>query len=489
MHEPPGQVGIRVRAVLLLVLAVTIVTILVWRPWDSVPGELRGAAREASRLPGVAEVDIEHRETADIPARKFGPEPTEFEVSVRLDARLTPDGAAVAAERVHELLVPAAQAGARDDVTVFLRVTAGEPESINGVLVDPLEVRYSAASGVHDVADAFTIWQAGARSVNVYGLKSPVADARVDSEPGIAPDSPAGIGIEAAVAADMAPLAELAAGLGRSVNLHVTDSSTSYNGHNSVPHVDAVRLAVATASRPGVESVVFDNSFAPQLSVRAAWPAESAETQELRRWLEAHDYATKAGHPVAFTISEPGYATLTEGWVSAFAPPEPEPHPLPLPTGIEAWPDDADAPACTGADLDVSYGGSDAATGARYASLLARNVSDRPCAVEGIPDIVFCDADGAAQVEVRFEPYASGAVPARLVVPPGEQMLAPLQWRAMSTANDSDVTTSIQVVAVPGAEPALLDVTGHESSPTGLDVLDGADVHLGPWVQVLEGWS
>jgi hypothetical protein len=117
MHEPPVQVGIRVRAVLLLVLDVTIVTILVWRPWDSVPGELRGAAREASRLPGVAEVDIVHRETADIPARKFGPEPTEFEVSVRLDARLTADGAAVAAEGVHELLVPAAQAGARDDVT------------------------------------------------------------------------------------------------------------------------------------------------------------------------------------------------------------------------------------------------------------------------------------------------------------------------------------------------------------------------------------
>lgn len=74
-------------------------------------------------------------------------------------------------------------------------------------------------------------------------------------------------------------------------------------------------------------------------------------------------------------------------------------------------------------------------------------------------------------------------------MPPGEQMLAPLQWRAMSTANDPAVTTSIQVIAVPGAEPVLLDVTGHESSPTGLDILDGAEVHLGPWVQVLEGWS
>jgi hypothetical protein len=37
----------------------------------------------------------------------------------------------------------------------------------------------------------------------------------------------------------------------------------------------------------------------------------------------------------------------------------------------------------------------------------------------------------------------------------------------LSTANDPDVTTSIQVIAVPGADPARLDVTEHESSPTG----------------------
>lgn len=192
---------------------------------------------------------------------------------------------------------------------------------------------------------------------------------------GIAPDSPGGIGIEAAFAADMVPLAELAAELERPADLHVNDGKAGYTGYDSVPDVEAVRLAVDASSRLGVESVVFENSTAPQLSIHAAWPAESPERQELERWLEAHPYATTAGHPVAFTISGPGYATLTEGWVSAFAPPEPQPHPLSLPAGIEPWAD-ADAPACNGADLDVSYGGSDAATGARYASVLARNVSD-----------------------------------------------------------------------------------------------------------------
>jgi hypothetical protein len=149
--------------------------------------------------------------------------------------------------------------------------------------------------------------------------------------------------------------------------------------------------------------------------------------------------------------------------VSAFSPPEPEPNSLPPPAGIDAWPDGADAPVCTGADLDVNYGGSDAATGARYALLLARNVSERPCAVDGIPDIDFRNTEGAAQEDVRFEPYRPGVIPGRLVLPPDEQMLAPLQWSAMSMANDPDVTTSIEVIAVPGRAPALLDVTEHES--------------------------
>ena len=487
MHEPTRRAGIRAGAALLLVLLATIVTMLVWRPWDPVPDELRRATRDASHIAGVAEIDIEHRQTADIPTTKFGPKPSEFEVNVRLDAGLAPDDAAVAAERVHERLVPAAESVTRDEVSVFLSVTAGEPEDMNGVIVDPLEVRYSAKTGTDDVADAFRVWRAGARRVSVYGGEFPVDEAGADS--GIAPDSPAGIGIEAAAAADLVPLAELAAELGRSADLHASDGKARYTGYDVVPDVDAVRLAVAASSRRGVQSAVFSNSTAPQLSVHAAWPAESPEGRALKRWLEAHTYATQAGKPVAFTITGPGYATLTEGWVSAFAPPEPAPHTLPLPAGIEPWPDDADAPVCAGADLDVTYGGSDAATGTRYASVLARNVSDRPCAVEGIPDIVFRTADGKAQVDVRFDPYEGGAVPARLVVPAGEQILAPLRWPAMSTSNDPDVTTSIQVVAVPGAEPVLLDVTGHESSPAGLDIMDGAEVRLGPWVQALEGWS
>ncbi|WP_162449057.1 DUF4232 domain-containing protein [Phytoactinopolyspora mesophila] len=468
-------------------MAAAIATVLMWQPWDR--DELHEAAGDIARVPGVAAVDLEYREIEGAAAAKVRPEPSKVDVMVRLESTLAPDAAAVAAERAHELLIPAAEAVTHDNVSVHLHVTAGEPEKAPGIRIDPLEVPYSPISGAADVADAFTIWQAGPRSVQVYGLAPAVGEATADSGSGNAPDSRAGIGIEAGAAADMVPLAELAAGLGRTADLHFGDDAY-YAGHGAVADVDAVRLTVAAASRRGVESAFFSNySTAPQLSVRAAWPAESPETPELKRWLEAHDYAASAGRPVAFTISEPGYETLTEGWVSAFAPPEPEPHPLPLPAGVEAWPDDVDAPSCTGADLDVGYGGSDAATGARYALLLARNVSDRPCAVEGIPGIALRNADGAEQTDIRLEPYTSSAVPARLVVPPGEQLLAPLQWRAMSTANDPDVTTSVEVTAVPGAEPVLLDVTDGDGPSAGLDILDGAELRLGPWVQALEGWS
>lgn len=268
MHGPTGRAGSRVRVALLLASAATIVTIFAWRPWDPIPDELRGAARDASRLAGVAEVDIEHRVTADVPTRKFGPKPSEAEVSVRLDASLTPDDAAATAERVHEFLVPAAEAVARDEVSVVVRVTAGMPEDINGVLVDPLQVWYSPKSGADDVADAFTVWQAGARRVSVYGGQSPVEDAGAAS--GIAPDSPGGIGIEAAFAADMVPLAELAAELERPADLHVNDGKAGYTGYDSGPDVEAVRLAADASSRLGVESVVFGNSTAPQLSIHAA---------------------------------------------------------------------------------------------------------------------------------------------------------------------------------------------------------------------------
>jgi hypothetical protein len=58
----------------------------------------------------------------------------------------------------------------------------------------------------------------------------------------------------------------------------------------------------------------------------------------------------------------------------------------------------------------------------------------------------------------------------------------------MSTANDPNVTTSIEVVAVPGAEPVLLDLAERDDTPSGLDVLGRRRGAARPWTQALEAW-
>jgi hypothetical protein len=53
----------------------------------------------------------------------------------------------------------------------------------------------------------------------------------------------------------------------------------------------------------------------------------------------------------------------------------------------------------------------------------------------------------------------------------------------MSTASDPDTTTTIEVTAIPGADPVPLDVTTYGTPASGLDILDGAEVRVGPWTQ------
>jgi hypothetical protein len=69
-----------------------------------------------------------------------------------------------------------------------------------------------------------------------------------------------------------------------------------------------------------------------------------------------------------------------------------------------------------------------------------------------------------------------------------------MQWGAMSTANDPDVTVALDVVPVAGAAPVRLwpeipADAGLAAGATTLDVLDGAEVRVSPWVQAAEGWA
>ncbi|MEN5074411.1 DUF4232 domain-containing protein [Isoptericola cucumis] len=466
--------------VLVATLVLVAGTVVVWRPWDPVPDELRAAERELAAVPGVVDAVADYTVTGHEHLWTLEARST---VTVRLDDDLEPGAAGQAAGQAAAIVDDVEIPGT--DLETSVRFEAGEPTTFDDFPVPPVSVagldtdpapgagEPTAAVPADEAADqvvgAFTFWRAGA--------------ARVSTGSAWSDDS-----------AGMIDLARVAVREDRQLSVSTVDGTVSYDGYGNVPDVAAVRLSADTAARDGVATVVYTDSTAPRLSVSLTVPAASPRARDLVGWLEAPERAAALNGPVAYTLSEPGYATLLDGWVGSVAPPEPEERTEPLPDDVEPWPEDEDAPACTGEDLRVTLGPPDAATGARYLAARAENSSRRPCALDGVPEVVFRNADGEPQQDVRVVAASPGVVPGRVVVPPGETALATLQWRAMSTANDTDVTTALDVTPVPGADPVrviprYVDDVGSPAGPAELDVLDGAEVRVGPWAQAADGWS
>ncbi|MFD6448909.1 DUF4232 domain-containing protein [Promicromonospora sp. NPDC060204] len=425
------------------------------------PDEVESAAEAVRALPGVADVAV---------TRTFGPEPVQgnfgqrsetrpstVQVEVVLARALDPEEAGEAAGSAHRLLTSAARdVDERENVTVAsdfvgsgLRVGAG-PDTAADALVNAVE-------------DGYDLLAAGATTVGLAlgegNGSDPIA---------------ATAHVAAAAPGDLVDVAEAADELDRRAELEAPGAR--YRSAGSVPDVDTVRLLVAAAGRPGVQDATY---LAQERRLTLQTDAESGAQSlaDLRRWLEAQDFAT-ADAPLAYTVLDAGYAETT-GWVSGAEPAPSSPEPA---GGATPWPDDA-APDCTGPDLDVTLGVVDSAAGTRGVSVRARNVSGRPCAVQGVPDLGFENAAGQPQQDVTVQPAEPGLVPARVVVPDGEAVLALLLWHTMSTANDPDTTTTVQVTPVPGAGPVPLDATTDGTPATGLDVLDGAEVRVGPWTR------
>lgn len=63
-----------------------------------------------------------------------------------------------------------------------------------------------------------------------------------------------------------------------------------------------------------------------------------------------------------------------------------------------------------------------------------------------------------------------------------------MKWGAMSTSQDPDETTRLEISLLPGLEPTKLKPQ-IDGADTSLDILDGAKIRISPWVQALEGWS
>lgn len=447
-----------------LAVAALVALAVVWRPWDPVPDELRAAARQAAGLPGVVSAEVTGYEVT-VRDPKDG-DLARASVDVVLDDGLSPEAASAAAAGADGLLAVARV----DGVGTLSRTTtvhAGDPRSVNGVEVYPLTAWVAEDGDASSVADAFALRRAGATTVS-------------------------GVSAEAADGEGLLRLAQAGDEQEIAASLHTADGTVQYDTSGRVPDAAVARLAVEAAGRPGVASVsvgahtpedaVVTGGVVLGLQVHLAGPTTSPAADAVTRWLD--DPARAVGdRPLAYSLTEPGYAERVEGWVAASPPPAPEEHTVPLPASADPWPADDAAPACTGDDLRLTLGTPDAAAGGRYLAVHAENVSGRPCALDGVPRLTFRDADGKPQDDVTTEPSAPGVVAGRVVVPAGERALATVQWRAMSTANDPDVTTTVDVVAVPDGDPVPLAPTAE------LDVLDGAEVRVGPWAQGAEGWS
>ncbi|WP_168207429.1 DUF4232 domain-containing protein [Microlunatus elymi] len=445
------------RLLILLVAALVVVAavLIVWRPWDGcdAPDELCNAVDEVEKSSDVVAAAVSYDVTRADPKDGDG---AIAGWTVRLADDLTPYRAGAAAQRADAIIRRQHVPGV--ELHHFIDLVAGEPEQRTGkVLIYPVDVNPGS-----DPADrttrAFDLWQHGATRVSTGAA-------------------------EAADLDGLSALAAYAAARGYPTSLATTDGSVRYETTAPVA-VEQVQLVLDTARLSDVATVVRYNTG--QLSVHTTSPDGSTGTEAIKRWIEQR--RPPGGDPIPYTLTSPGYADVQEGWVGNVRPPAPKPHPVPLPAGVRPWPKGASAPTCTGTDLKITLSGPDAASGRRFLALFARNVSDRPCAVKGVPTVRFFQADGAQQTDVTTVDSTPGVVATRVVVPPGEELIATLEWGATSIIDDADATASLRVTAVPHSRPTRL-VPRDDRGPTTLDLADGARVQISPWAQAAEGWT
>lgn len=464
-------VGGLIVAVVLLVVIGCAVAMLWARPGVSAagtrtpesPSKILDLSDEWQSVRGVREV-LAADESGRIPGEDFGEADRvehSINVQVSLEDDLTGAEAAAASQELLRVVRPEITRLAPDaepDRTSVsftmgqLRVTVGERGLDHG-------------DGIGDaLADAVALRDAGATSVS-----STVADPQTAR--------PAQADVEAPQDR-LVELATVARGRQRPVDLH---GGKAWYRSNEVSDPAAVRLVVDASEQPSVTSAQLAAPYEPLIVL-----VEAAEGDRLlddvSRWLAAYDgYPVRSGQPLAYAV-EGTRGGKVEGWVGGKTPASTTMPPF---GDAAPWPAAPGAPSCRPSDLEVTFGGQDAALGSRQAWLRARNLGRHACAIEGVPTVEFLNAAGARQTEVTAKPYEPSMLPERVVVPPAQSVMAVIDWQAMSTAHDPDVTTELLVTALPGATPITLGVAVTDG-PSGLDILDGAEVRISPWAQAAD---
>lgn len=457
----PLRVGVVIVGVVLLVV-IGCVAAMAWDRDDrSATLELSDEWRSVSGVRDVVAVEESRR----IPGEDFGEE-DRWEHSVRVEVTLEDDlsgsEAAAAGTEVLRWLRPELARLAPD---------AAADRTSTSLAMGSTEIRVFAAGldpvdGVGDaLADAVALRDAGATAVS-----SSVSEPQTGR--------PAKADVRAPKDALVA-IATVARDQQRPVDLH---GGEAWYRSNELPDPAAVRLVADASERPSVTSAQLSTPFEP-LTVLVEAAEGDRVIADVGRWLTAYDgYPGRSGQPMAYVVQGTRGGEV-EGWIGGTTPPQ-----TTMPPFGDAlpWPADPGAPTCRMADLEVTFGGHAAAAGSRQAWIRARNAGGRACGIEGVPAVEFLNATGTAQTGVTAEPYEPSMVPERVVVPAGESVMAAIDWQAMSTANDPDVTTDLSVTVLPGSKPVTLGVSA-PGSPGDLDILDGAEVRISPWAQGAPG--
>ncbi|MBC7278894.1 hypothetical protein [Nocardioides sp.] len=87
---------------------------------------------------------------------------------------------------------------------------------------------------------------------------------------------------------------------------------------------------------------------------------------DVGRWLTAHDgYPGRTGQPLAYVVQGTRGGEV-EGWIGGTTPPQTTMPPI---GDAAPWPADPGAPSCRMTDLEVTFGGHDAASPSRSGSV------------------------------------------------------------------------------------------------------------------------
>lgn len=213
------------------------------------------------------------------------------------------------------------------------------------------------------------------------------------------------------------------------------------------------------AGTPGVVRAVFDGETADVRVGDASDLAKAADVAAVQG----------AGVGVVRTLDDSAELAVAD------VPPRP-PY-----TASADWPADPSAPDCDPAALRPEITGSDAALGSRYLFLGATNTGAEPCAVQGHPGLTFRT--------LAEEPLPVTVVPAaeatRVVIPPGARAMAVVEWNAMPTAGNPDLTYEVVLAAVPGGPATELPLTSWVvegyGPHTSLDIVEDGEVTVTEW--------